>query len=257
MQDYGGPWGGPLDGPDPEPVPTPPRRVRAGLWIWLGLIGLALGGFSLLAWLMPGQLHGDDWTDAARLFGLLALISSGLVFARRIEIGRTLRYLSLWSVIGLVAVTAYVFRDDAMAMALKVRGAVLPAYAVSTAPHAMVVSQAEDGHFYIMGQVNGQAVRFLVDTGSSDVVLSPDDARRLGITPDAAQFNHPVATANGVGFGAAATAATLKVGDIQMARVPVSVNQAPMSASLLGMSFLHRLDSFEFKGSQLTLRWRG
>jgi len=39
--------------------------------------------------------------------------------------------------------------------------------------------------------------------------------------------------------------------------VDVAVNKAPMSTSLLGMTFLRRLDSFEVHGDQLTLRWRG
>jgi aspartyl protease family protein len=47
------------------------------------------------------------------------------------------------------------------------------------------------------------------------------------------------------------------VGQIRLSGVPASVNRAPMSTSLLGMAFLKRLDSFEVKGDQLTLRWRG
>jgi ubiquinone/menaquinone biosynthesis C-methylase UbiE len=39
------------------------------------------------------------------------------------------------------------------------------------------------------------------------------------------------------------------------ADVPVVVNQAPMDASLLGMSFLRRMKSFDFRGNKLYLRW--
>jgi len=39
--------------------------------------------------------------------------------------------------------------------------------------------------------------------------------------------------------------------------VPMEVNQAPMSVSLLGMGFLKRLDSFEVHGDQMTFRWKG
>ena len=49
----------------------------------------------------------------------------------------------------------------------------------------------------------------------------------------------------------------LAVGQIQLANVPAAVDKAPMSTSLLGMAFLKRLESFEVKGDQLTLRWRG
>jgi predicted aspartyl protease len=42
-----------------------------------------------------------------------------------------------------------------------------------------------------------------------------------------------------------------------MGSVVGSVNGAPLSTSLLGMTFLSRLQSFEFKGDTLIMRWKG
>ena len=44
------------------------------------------------------------------------------------------------------------------------------------------------------------------------------------------------------------------MGPIRMRHVPASVNEAPMGSSLLGMSFLSRLRSYEVEGDSLTLR---
>jgi aspartyl protease family protein len=59
-----------------------------------------------------------------------------------------------------------------------------------------------------------------------------------------------------VGHGAAATVHSPAVGPIRMTNVLVEINKAPMGASLLGMPFLKRLDSFEVRGDQLFLRAR-
>lgn len=44
--------------------------------------------------------------------------------------------------------------------------------------------RAEDGHYYVHLAINGQKIIFLADTGASGIVLSPADARSLGIDPE-------------------------------------------------------------------------
>jgi len=246
---------GPWSHPEPGPAP-PPKRPRTGLLLWLALLAAAAAGFGLLVWLAPGQAKGEDWFEALRLLGLLGLVSSGLVFAQRVDLGRTARHLAIWALIFVALVAAYSFRDDFADAGLRVRAALFPAYAASASPSSVVLNKSDDGHFYVMGAMDGRPVRFLIDTGSSDIVLSPDDAARIGIDPSSLRFTTPSSTANGVGYGAFVTADTLTVGPIRLAKVPVSVNKAPMPASLLGMTFLSRLESYEFKGDQLILKWQ-
>jgi aspartyl protease family protein len=127
---------------------------------------------------------------------------------------------------------------------------------VATAPQEMAVAGDPDGHFILYGQVNGQTVRFLVDTGASGIVLSPADARRVGLDPAGLNYSRAAETANGVGLSAPFTADTLAVGAIRFSDVEMEVNQAPMSVSLLGMTFFRRLESFRMEGGRLYLRWR-
>jgi aspartyl protease family protein len=252
-----GPWSVP---PSPEPprgAPRAPRRVSVGLAIWLGLIAATAGAFALLTFFFPGQLTGMDQAGALQTIGLMALVSSGLVFARRSSLGAAARNLAIWVAVGAVLIVGYSFRTEAAAAFERVRGELIPAYATSDAPHEVTITASEDGHFYVVGQVNGEPVRFVVDTGASGIVLSPADAQRAGIDPASLKFNSPAETANGVGYGAAVTARSLDVGQMRLTSVPMEVNQAPMSFSLLGMGFLARLDSFEVHGDQMTFRWKG
>ena len=58
-----------------------------------------------------------------------------------------------------------------------------------------------------------------------------------------------------MGNGALTTVSEFTVGGAYFTHVPVSVNQADMNASLLGMTFLKRFKSFSFAQGKLTLTW--
>ncbi|HTX49607.1 MAG TPA: TIGR02281 family clan AA aspartic protease [Caulobacteraceae bacterium] len=252
-----GPWNLPPTPQPPRRSAAPPRRFSIGLAIWLGLIAATVVAFVTLTVVFPGQLAGMDQASAWQAIGWMALVSSGLVYARRTSFGVAARNLAIWVAIGAALILGYSFRSEAAAAFERVRGELIPSYAVAAAPHALTLTASDDGHFYVTGQVNGAPVRFVVDTGASGIVLSPDDARRAGVDLASLKFNAPAETANGVGYGAAYTAPSLTVGPLRLTDVPVDVNQAPMSSSLLGMSFLKRLDSFEVHGDQMTFRWKG
>ncbi len=205
----------------------------------------------------PGQLSASDqgfvWYD----FGLLALVSSGVVFASRRRLGEAARHALIRGAVIVALVLGYTFRDELLAAGQKVRAELIPAYAIATGPRTLALNQSDDGNFYVMGAVNGTPVRFLLDTGASDIVLSPADAGRLGIDLAALKFDRPYGTANGVGYGASLTVDRLAVGPIRLSQVPVSINQAAMDSSLLGTTFFRKLDAFEIRGRRLFLRWRG
>jgi aspartyl protease family protein len=112
----------------------------------------------------------------------------------------------------------------------------------------------QDGHFHIEAMVDGTRVRFLVDTGASEVVLSPGDARRLGFDLGRLSFTRMAETANGSVRSAPVTLHEMMVGGLRVNEVSASVNEAEMSESLLGMTFLNRLGGFEVSGDTLTLR---
>jgi aspartyl protease family protein len=111
------------------------------------------------------------------------------------------------------------------------------------------------GHFLIDADVERAKIRFLVDTGATMVVLSPEDARRAGLSEDRLKFSREVSTANGNVRVAPVTLRKFKVGQIVLRDVEAVVNSAPMRVSLLGMSFLRRLDGWQVKGDKLYLAW--
>ena len=247
MSDRDGPW-------RPAPQAPPPNR-RLGLVFWLALASMGAIAIWALARRFPGAV-GDGAVDAVR-FGLLTALAVALLARLRMGAGQTVRTVGLWLGIILVLVLSYSYRNELGDVGLRVRGELQPGRAMNTAPGEMVVARDGDGHFTVQGRVNGHPVLFLVDTGASGILLSPDDARRAGVDVSGMRFDQMAETANGVGRSAKVTVDRLEVGDLSLRDVEMSVNQAPLSVSLLGMTFFNRLESFQVKGDRLYLKWRG
>jgi aspartyl protease family protein len=223
----------------------------------LGLVGaLALLVAALVHAFPEAVRTSSDWASVGYSVGLVVLVSAGIARSRLRLNARNLQYAAIWALIIAALAFGFAYRDELTGVRQHLALAFSDGAPVVTAEHELVVPQDEQGAFLVVGKVNGQRVRFLVDTGASDTVLSPDDARRIGIAVDQLRFVEAAETANGKGFGAAYAAERLEVGPIAFDNVKLMVNQAPMSSSLLGLSFLNRLDSFQVKDRKLILRWR-
>jgi aspartyl protease family protein len=240
-----------------NPWSHPPRPSRVRFWIWLGLlaaIGVSLLGLSSL---FPGALGSSlDQAYFIQLLGFLVLVSTAVVYSRQIRVGEAIRNVVLWCAVIAVLVLGYVYRNELADAGSRIRSELIPAYAVNSGTHVISLAASEDGGYHIMGTVNGARVEFLVDTGASDIVLSPADAARAGIDVKTLDFSRQYETAHGVGNGASTHVKSLTAGPIMLSDIDVSVNQTGMRDSLLGMAFLRRLDAFSVERNRIVLRWK-
>jgi aspartyl protease family protein len=230
---------------------------RWRFFLWLAL--LVAGGLGMwkLSVLFPAPADsGWDQAYLVRWIAILVFISGGAVFAREIRVSELLRNAALWSAVLAVLVLGYTYRVELQDIGLRVRSELVPGYPIATDPRTLILSAAEDGGYHVVGLVNGTPIEFLIDTGASDIVLSPADATRIGMDKKNLDFSHVFETAHGLGRGASSHVASLSIGPIALSDVAVSINQSEMRNSLLGMAFLNRLDSFEVERSRLVLRWR-
>jgi aspartyl protease family protein len=118
----------------------------------------------------------------------------------------------------------------------------------------MTVTRAKDGLFYVDVLVNGQPVRFLVDTGANTVVLRGEDAARLGIQAMASVWGPQMSTANGKAPMAWAKLDQVRVAGREVRDLKVAVVQNGLPVSLLGQNMLSQLASVTFSGDRLLLR---
>jgi len=100
----------------------------------------------------------------------------------------------------------------------------------------------DNGFFRSTGEINGRALEFLVDTGANLVVLSSDQAERIGLeykngTPSFA------ATASGTTPMYAIQIAEISFGGLELTNINAGVIEGAFPLTpLLGMTFLSRLD---------------
>lgn len=118
---------------------------------------------------------------------------------------------------------------------------------------AQVVKGA-DGHYWAHANIDGKAVRVLVDTGASVVALTRADALRLGVDPEPEAFTGKVQTASGVVRAAPVQLKSVSVAGARVDRVEALVVEQGLEYSLLGMSYLGRLSAFSATPAGLTLR---
>ena len=123
------------------------------------------------------------------------------------------------------------------------------------ADNEIVLRKGTNGHFLLDAYVNGRKIRFLVDTGASDVILSEADAQKAGINLRTLDYSLRYRTANGEVEAAPVTLRDIRIGELRVLDVDASVNSAPMGVSLLGMSFLERLSGYRVRGDRLVLYW--
>jgi aspartyl protease family protein len=127
------------------------------------------------------------------------------------------------------------------------------AQSVQAGPRASI-PKSGDGHYWAEGQVSGAQVRFLVDTGATAVALTPADARRLGFDVEALRYSSRVVTATGQARAASVKLASLTVAGARLENVDALVIEKGLDTSLLGMTYLGRLASFQATRQALILQ---
>ena len=116
------------------------------------------------------------------------------------------------------------------------------------------IARAADGHYWAEADIDGRAIRVLVDTGASVVALTRHDAQRLGLRLVPADFTQTVETASGPVKAAAVELDHVAVAGARVNKVRALVVEDGLPHSLLGMSYLGRLSAFEARPTGLTLR---
>jgi len=113
----------------------------------------------------------------------------------------------------------------------------------------IVLSADSGGHFWTNGTINGKSVRFVVDTGATNVSMSQSQAERLGIDYRSGQRGVSN-TANGQVQTYRVPLTSVRVGEVETYNVAATIVPMPMDYVLLGNSFLTR---FQMKRENDTL----
>lgn len=195
-------------------------------------------------------MTADDSANAIYILLLLMLIGSAL-FARQIPMRKGLKMALGWLVIFFIAFAAFTLRDD-----FRLFGSRLSAEWTGGAIQQgseLRIPRAEDGHYWIEVRLNGEPVRFLIDSGATMTSIGRTTADRVK-AESSGGFPVAVETANGTVTAQRARVQRLQIGDISREDFPIHVSEAFGDTNVLGMNFLSTLSSWGVEGTWLVLR---
>ena len=231
------------------------------------VLALVLGTAAAMLFLQgqAGVIAGFEPGEVAALaavIGLVFFLVSAIVGVFRGRFGQALRDVFCWTAIAGTIYFGFTYREEVAWVGRRLANDFLSQQTDVTTTdqrldtvRAVRIPRRSDGHFVARVRVNGQTVNMLVDTGASTVVLNQADARRIGINLQTLKYTVPVQTANGTTFAAPVRLKMVNVESIAVERVDALVTQpGALRESLLGMTFLSRLKSYEFAGEHLTFR---
>jgi aspartyl protease family protein len=226
--------------------------------LWILLIGVVLT--LVVAVARPdgdviAGLTANDLGAVTYHLALIVFIGGAVLVIFRHRISQALEALLFWVVLGFVLVFAYSYRGELRGVGERVMAELVPGRAAERSDHAVEIVRGRGGDFQVAAQVNGTRVAMTLDTGASAVVLTQEAAKAAGLPLEVLSYTVQVDTANGRARAASVTLDRLAVGSIVELAVPALVAQpGQLRVSLLGMSFLNRLESWEVRGDKLIMR---
>jgi aspartyl protease family protein len=223
---------------------------------WI-VVALAMALFVVLtrhAEGLTGPLSSGDMVSLVYKIGLVVLVGGAVLAMFRQNFSQALTQALMWVVIGFALVLGYTYRFELHDVGDRVMAELMPGRAVSHG-HTVELARAGSGDFRVGTEVNSVRLPMVLDTGASSVVLTHEDAKKAGLPTEFIKYAINVETANGHTLAAPITLDRLAVGSIVERQVPALIAQpGQLKTSLLGMSFLNRLQSWEVRGGRLLMR---
>jgi aspartyl protease family protein len=184
-----------------------------------------------------------------------AIIIGGIMLLMfRGRLWRAAEALVFWMLLAALLGVGYTYRHELRDVADRVLAELMPGRAATHGDLVEIV-RPHGGEFTINAHINDMRVPMILDTGASRVVLTAEAARAAGLPTEFLAYSIRVDTANGHTQAAPVTLDRISIGGITERAVPALIAQpGQLKTSLLGMSFLNRLESWEVRGTKLMLR---
>lgn len=190
-------------------------------------------------------------------YSLWALLLCSSLLGMHIPLRHVLRSVIVWIAIFFILALGYANRYELQDLASQLTAGIIPANPVTRKTEdglTVTLQRMQNGHFETRALVDGKQIQLMIDTGASSIVLSYDDAKRVGIDTSNLNFIVPVSTANGQTLAAVTMIDELKVGGIIRRNLSALIAQRDaLDGSLLGMSFLDRLSAYSVRGDRMVL----
>jgi aspartyl protease family protein len=246
-----------------------PRNETA----WIGIAALlAAGGYFTVVQTSGFQLNNPD-TPArlATAMSFLIIIVGAAMLGLKAHVSAFMRQSVAWLSICLAGTIVFAYRADfqeaigpAIAKVLGIEQSAEASRSTNTSggstrarkPHNQaVISAGRGGQFFVEAMIEETHVQLMADTGATYITLNAEDAYRIGYDAEKLNFKYRIKTANGIARTAQVILDEVLIGQVSVRNVRASISEPGLlHISLLGMSYLSQLSSFQIRGDQLVLK---
>lgn len=198
------------------------------------------------------EISSHEWSNVIYILILIVLLIMG--FSRKdLPIKKIFEFSGLWILFALVALVLYSYRFEIIEIKDRVLSDLFPSKAINKNQKQLVLNIAQDGHYYLNVKIKNHEVRFMIDTGASDVVIDEKIALKLGYDLQKINYDKVFQTANGQSYGASISFDEVDVSGVKFYNVQASITNSDLVIPLLGMSFLQKFYKYEFFRDKLIL----
>ena len=198
------------------------------------------------------EISSHEWSNVIYILILIALLIMG--FSRKeMPIKKVFEFTGLWIIFALVALILYSYRFEFSEIKDRVLSDLFPSKAINKNQEQLILNIAQDGHYYLNIKIKNHEVRFMIDTGASDVVIDEKIALKLGYDLQKINYDKVFQTANGQSYGASISFDEVDVSGVKFYNVQASITNSNLVIPLLGMSFLQKFYKYEFFRDKLIL----
>ena len=180
---------------------------------------------------------------------MAVMLVLGALMSRREPAAKLLTMALAWVAIFGAGFILFTFRDNFGWVAQRLKAEAIGTPVVEGKETR--IPMAIDGHFWVDADVNGEPVKFLVDSGATMTTIDRATAQRAGVTV-AARPDQLVRTGNGIIRVSSGRAAKVQVGGIVRRDVGLQVAERD-NLNVLGMNYLSSLTRWGVEGRWLVL----
>lgn len=182
---------------------------------------------------------------------IILLISS--LGARRLPLGQVAKMALAWIAIFAALFAIFSFRFEFIQIWERMKADISGVSGQSVTGETIQVRRQDDGHYWLLVDVNKNPVRFMIDSGATTTAVNANTAKDTGIKVEANGYPIILSTANGRVTAQRGTVASLKVGNHELKEHQVVVSENFGDVNVLGMNFLDSMQRWKVEANVMTL----
>lgn len=182
---------------------------------------------------------------------IILLISS--LGARRLPLGQVAKMALAWIAIFAALFAIFSFRFEFIQIWERMKADISGVSGQSVTGETIQIRRQDDGHYWLLVDVNNNPVRFMIDSGATTTAVNANTAKETGIEVDANAYPIILSTANGRVTAQRGSVNSLKIGSHELQQHQVVVSESFGDVNVLGMNFLDSMKRWKVEANVMTL----